>query len=224
MRNRKGDIAMRGSSSSENEYGYASGGPRYGGAYDAARPSSSSGSAGNAAMGDQEAIARRMGKFWKRGFRNPLFMVTLALIIFIIVFLRSFLVPSESMVPTLQVGDRLFTIARYFPNDHTYAPGDIVCFQAPSGDVYVKRVVAQGGDKVEIMGDTLYVNGKKSPYQGAGTGLVQKSWDVPDGCYFMMGDNRGNSQDSRFIGCIAANKVISRVVAVYWPVGRFTVF
>ena len=40
----------------------------------------------------------------------------------------------------------------------------------------------------------------------------------------MMGDNRGNSQDSRFIGCIAASKVISRVVAVYWPVGRFTVF
>ena len=71
---------------------------------------------------------------------------------------------------------------------------------------------------------SLYVNGKKSPYQGAGTGLVQKSWDVPEGCYFMMGDNRGNSQDSRFIGCIAANKVISRVVAVYWPVGRFTVF
>ena len=111
---------MRGSSSSGNEYGYASGGPRYGGAYDAARPSSSTGSAGSAAMGDQEALARRMGKFWKRGFRNPLFMVTLALIIFIIVFLRSFLVPSESMVPTLQVGDRLFTIARYFPNDHTY--------------------------------------------------------------------------------------------------------
>ena len=99
-------------------------------------------------MGDQEALARRMGKFWKRGFRNPLFLVTLARILFIFVFLRAFLVPSEAMVPTLQVCDRLFTIARYFPIDHTYAPGDIVCFQAPSGDVYVKRVVAQGGDKV----------------------------------------------------------------------------
>lgn len=233
---------MRGSSSSGNDrYGnggrhtnnYGDGSISYGGAFDDARPVSRNASnrtsrqptsQSSAQMSDQEALARRMGKFWKRGFHNPLFVITMALIIFILVFMRSFLVPSESMVPTLQVGDRLFTIARYFPNDHTYAKGDIVCFQAPSGDVYVKRVVAQGGDTVDITGDTLYVNGKKSPYQGAGTGLVQKSWKVPEGYYFMMGDNRGNSQDSRFIGCIAANKVISRVYAVYWPINRFTVF
>lgn len=227
---------MRGSSSSGNvrygNHGYAADDVSYGGAFDDARPYDSNrnnnvnvrNSSAPKQMGDQEALARRMGKFWKRGLRNPLFDVTLALIIFVLVFMRSFLVPSESMVPTLQVGDRLFSIARYFPNDHTYAKGDIVCFQAPSGDVYVKRVVAQGGDKVEIVGDTLYVNGEKSPYQGTGTGLVQKSWNVPEGYYFMMGDNRGNSQDSRFIGCIAANKVISRVVAVYWPINRFTVF
>lgn len=231
---------MRGSSSSVNAVrrdnrvprGYAESPVSYGGAYEAARPAARGATTGSSKahpvdggqMGDQEALARRMGKFWKRGLRNPLFLVTMALIIFILVFLRSFLVPSESMVPTLQVGDRLFTIARYFPNDHTYAKGDIVCFQAPSGDVYVKRVVAQGGDKVDIVGDTLYVNGEKSPYQGSGTGLVQKSWDVPEGYYFMMGDNRGNSQDSRFIGCIAADKVISRVCAVYWPINRFTVF
>lgn len=154
-------------------------------------------------------------------------------IIFMLVFVvKFFLVPSGSMEPTLVPGDRLVTISAGFripmpgvgelvlipPKGETFKPGDIVCFYAPSGDVYVKRIVANGGDKVEISNDRLYVNGEESPYQGPGTGAVEGTWNLSDDEYFMMGDNRGNSQDSRYIGTIKADRIISRVVGIYWPV------
>lgn len=172
-------------------------------------------------LGDEEIEANAAEKaalLARRLARTPQYVVYVVTLVMLLVFARGFLVPSGSMIPTLNEGDRILSLARYFPDGHTYQPGDIVCFHEPvNGEVYVKRVVACGGDVVRISGETLYVNDEPSPWQGGGTGRYPGVWELADDEYFMMGDNRANSQDSRVIGPIKANRVISKVDFVYWP-------
>ena len=124
------------------------------------------------------------------------------------------------MQPTLQEGDRIMSIARYFPNGHTYERGDIVCFTAPDGTVYVKRVIGTGGDHIQITGDMVYVNGEPSPWQGTGGVSTVSDIQLAEDEYWVMGDNRGNSQDSRFIGPVKASQMISKVYGIYFPLNR----
>ena len=159
----------------------------------------------------------------KGALTEPVFIVALVVLAFVILFMRAYMVPSGSMRPTLVEGDRLLSIARYFPNGSTYARGDVVCFTAPDGTVYVKRVIGIGGDRIQISGEKVYVNGEESEWQG--TGGVMTSMDVrlgPDE-YWVMGDNRANSQDSRFIGAIPASSMISKVYCIYYPFDRATI-
>ena len=167
---------------------------------------------------------RRVINTIRAAFREPVVVISVVLLCLLFFFLRPFLVPSGSMIPTLKEGDRILSLAQYFPNGRTYDRGDIVCFTAPSGDVYVKRVIGVGGDRIQISGEKVYVNGELSPWQG--TGGVQSSMDVQldDNQYWVMGDNRGNSEDSRFIGPISADKMISKVYLIYWPLSDFKVF
>lgn len=153
--------------------------------------------------------------------KEPVVIIAIIIVLFVVFVQKSFLVPSGSMVPTLIENDRIFTIKSYITNGQTFKPGDIVCFYAPgtNSEVYVKRVIANGGSTVEISGDEVYVDGELSPYQGKGTGQVQGKWELAEDEYFVMGDNRSNSKDSRYseVGKIPASAMISRVVAIYWP-------
>lgn len=158
----------------------------------------------------------------KNSLREPSFVVPLLLIAFVVLFVRAYYVPSGSMIPTLQEGDRIFSLAKYLPNGHSYKRGDVVTFMAPAGSIYVKRVIGIGGDTVKISGDTVYVNDEPSPWQGRGTGAVQGTWQIADDEYFVMGDNRSNSQDSRYIGTVKADRMVSHVVAVYYPFNHAT--
>lgn len=164
-----------------------------------------------------------IGNTIKAAFTEPVVVVALVVLAFVIVFMRAYMVPSGSMRPTLVEGDRLLSIARYFPNGSTYSRGDVVCFTAPDGTVYVKRVIGIGGDHIQISGEKVYVNGEECEWQG--TGGVMTSMDVrlgPDE-YWVMGDNRANSQDSRFIGAIPASSMISKVYCIYYPFDRATI-
>ena len=156
----------------------------------------------------------------KNALSEPVVIVSAILLVFILLFLRAFLVPSGSMHPTLLEGDRVISIARYFPNGHTYNRGDIVCFTAPDGSTYVKRVIGVGGDHVQISGEKVYVNGEESPWQGTGGLMTSMDIHLADDEYWVMGDNRGNSQDSRFIGPVRADKMISKVYCIYFPFAR----
>ena len=161
---------------------------------------------------------QRVRTFVRNAVMEPTYIIPFLLVVFTVLFVRAYYVPSGSMIPTLVEGDRIFSIARYFPTGQTYKEGDIVTFLSPSDDtIYVKRVVANGGDTVEIYGDTLYVNGQESPYQGSGTGNVNGTWHLAQDEYFCMGDNRSNSADSRYIGPIKANRMVSKVLCVYFP-------
>ena len=172
----------------------------------------------------QVGLLHKLRNICRNIIREPIIIVALIIITFLIMFVRPFLVPSGSMVPTLQEGDRILSIAQYFQDGDTYEVGDIVCFYASDGTVYVKRVIATGGDLVEISGEKVYVNGELSPYQGTGGQVTSLKVQLADDEYFVMGDNRGNSEDSRFIGPIKASQMISKVICIYYPFEHFTIF
>jgi len=156
-------------------------------------------------------------------------------------------VPTESMKPTILVGDHFFLDKLAFPANYpqflrpilpqrNVQRGDIVAFKSPTdGNIpFVKRVVAIGGDTIELKDKTVYVNGQKldEPYkihvdsqvysEDAWTPEELKIRDnygpttVPAGSLFVMGDNRDNSNDSRYWGFITWNDVIGKPLFVYW--------
>jgi signal peptidase I len=165
---------------------------------------------------------------------------------------KPYRIPSESMVPTLQVGQRVLVnrIGARFSDPKV---GDVVVFHPPAGaeqgnecgggppppsqvcakptsqraDVnFIKRVVAAPGDKIAIRGGHVVLNGKlqKEPFTepcGGGEGCdLPREITVPADSYFMMGDNRGSSDDSRFWGPVPRKWIIGQAFATYWPPKR----
>jgi signal peptidase I len=151
-------------------------------------------------------------------------------------------IPSSSMEPTLhcaapEVGCQAGTSDRVLANRFIYRftdpdRGDIVVFETPPeaseicpgpGGVFVKRLIGLPGDTVEIRGDQLYVNGEPLPEPYVFNGEVGEEFGpvtVPEGEYFMMGDNRLQSCDSREWGPVPRGNLIGPVFALYWPIQR----
>jgi signal peptidase I len=158
-------------------------------------------------------------------------VVTVALIFVFAIVIRAyaaqlFEVPSGSMSPTLQAGDRI-VVNKIVGPIHL---GDIVVFRrvAADGDHQyadlVKRVIGLPGQTISSVGDTVLINGKviKEPWLPKLGGLCAEStFDIraqriPAGRYFVMGDCRGDSSDSRSWGTVPAHNIIGKVVAIIW--------
>jgi len=141
---------------------------------------------------------------------------------------QAFKVPAASMEPTLLIGDHF--IADRTADARAPKRGDIIVFRYPEDENkdFVKRVVAIGGDRVEIRDKVLIVNGRAAVEKYA----VHAEKDrvpgevnprdnlgpltVPAGSYFVMGDNRDRSYDSRFWGCVERAKIKGTVRSIYW--------
>lgn len=130
-------------------------------------------------------------------------------------------VDGQSMLPTLEHNERLIV----WRLGYTPQKGDIIILNPPVGrGPYVKRVIGTGGDTVRIDSSTgsVFVNGEKidEPYINNQTTSSQQEYFVPEGHVFVMGDNRGNSNDSRNIGVIPNQNVIGKVVFRIWPLNK----
>jgi signal peptidase I len=138
---------------------------------------------------------------------------------------EAFQVPSESMVPTLQVGDR-FVANKFIYRFREPEQGDIVVFKSVEGgdEDLVKRVVAVAGDEVSDENGVLSVNGEPQEETYLNRRLPDNGsygpTKVPEGYIFAMGDNRGNSRDSRFFGPVPIENIQGEAVASFWPLSR----
>jgi len=143
---------------------------------------------------------------------------------------ESFSIPSGSMSPTLQIGDRI-TVDKLHSTIHR---GDIVVFERVPADPQthdadlVKRVIGLPGETISSSGNTVLINGAALPEpwlpplvgQCAETSANIPPTTVPPDHYFVMGDCRGDSFDSRYWGTVPASSIIGKVDAVVWRGGH----
>ena len=142
---------------------------------------------------------------------------------------QAYSIPSESMVPTLEIGDRVLVSKL----DREPERGDVVVFRRPANDpktspddpdVLIKRVIGLPGEQVssDEEGHVL-VDGRvlEEPYLPSGTSTtVGSPIAVPDGRLLVLGDNRGRSQDGRYFGTISEDLLVGRAVLRIWPPSR----
>lgn len=165
---------------------------------------------------------------------------------------KPFRIPSESMEPTLTVGQRVL-VDRVSPRFSDPERGDVIVFKPPRGadddatvecarqrpgapcelatkersdTNFIKRVVGMPGDRLSVKGGRVYINGKRQnepfirPDEACETCNEPREITIPPGHFFMMGDNRGNSTDSRAWGPVPKKWVIGGAFFTYWPPKR----
>lgn len=180
------------------------------------------------------------------------FLVLVALCVAVLIktfLVQAFYIPSESMVPTLEVGDRVFV------NKIAYDIGDIgrgdvivfehpdpgqvpdrgivggflhwlgegIGFAPPEDEDFIKRVIALPGETIEIRDDVVFIDGEPLDEPYLTPEAVRSNGDyppttIPENSLFVMGDNRGNSADSRYgLGFVPIERVVGRAFVVIWP-------
>jgi signal peptidase I len=144
-------------------------------------------------------------------------------------FFSPYKIPAKSMVPTLLNGDHIL-VNKFFYTMHDPLPGDVVIFELPRNprQAFIKRIIGQPGDKIEIKGKALYINDKRIREQYAVNIDPQimppkaQPRDffgpiiVPENHLFVLGDNRDYSSDSRFWGFLPMEGVKGKVSNIYW--------
>jgi len=183
-------------------------------------------------------------------------IVQLAVVVLVALAARSsladhYVIPSGSMLPTLEIRDRVFVgksayglripfTSVVLAGEELPDRGDVAVFRSPTdGSVFIKRVVALPGDTIRVSRGRVYVNGKQTRWEKEGEhtfevladrryalrladggGPDQPTVTVPSDSCFVMGDNRGNSQDSRAWGFLPLKNLRGRAASVYWRSGE----
>ncbi|MHB1444068.1 MAG: signal peptidase I [Acidimicrobiales bacterium] len=177
----------------------------------------------------------------RRAFRSGLewvavVVVALAAALLVKTFvLQTFYIPSGSMEPTLQINDRVF-VNKLAYDFHPIHRGDIVVFTptpaqrriiGPGIDDLIKRVIGLPGETIQGIGNRVYIDGKplSEPYLAPGVvptaGAVPLyKQKIPPHEYFLMGDNRADSKDSRYFGPVNQSQIVGRAFLRVWPLSR----
>ena len=152
--------------------------------------------------------------------------IALTLIIFVVIHfaVQSYRVQGISMQPGLHSDEYVLVnkIAYIF---HQPDRGDIIVFHYPLDTTqdFIKRVIGLPGDTITVNSNTVWVDGVKlnEPYVSAEANSEGMTWKVPPGNYFVMGDNRPYSDDSRSWGYVPQSDLVGKAVLLYWPVSDF---
>jgi signal peptidase I len=146
---------------------------------------------------------------------------------------QTFYIPSGSMEPTLNIGDRIL-VDKLSYHLHAVHRGDIIVFAKPPDEQLspgindlVKRVIGLPGETISGQNGQVYINGKPLAEPWLPKGVVTSNFGpvkIPKNDYFVMGDNRGFSEDSRVFGPISGSLIVGRVVLRIWPLSHITLF
>ncbi len=138
--------------------------------------------------------------------------------------------PSGSMEPTIQKQDRLLADKAIYKKSKPQR-GDLIVFQYPPDPKkqFVKRLIAFAGETVEIKDGHIYINGQlctdakikdRHYYNRGDYGQANKPVAVPEGSYYVLGDNSASSMDSRYWGFVPSKNVSGKIYKIYWPLNR----
>ncbi|HEV3212618.1 MAG TPA: signal peptidase I [Acidimicrobiales bacterium] len=187
---------------------------------------------------DGRARTPRRSIRWLRTLLEWAAVLGVALLVAVVVrtyVIQTYFIPSISMEPTLQIGDHILVLkAAYDFTDP--AIGDVIVFKAPPLEHnacqdpevqdLVKRIIAVPGDEIRSAGNTIYVNGQPlaQPWQHtAAIGTPIHPQMVAPNRFFVMGDNRPESCDSRVWGTVPRSDIIGKAILIFWPLSRLSV-
>jgi len=162
----------------------------------------------------------KLGSFFLEIFQT----LIMALIFYFLIdsFFPRVRVENISMKPTLQPGELLLVnkLAYRLGEPHH---GDVIVFHYPAdpSEDYIKRLVGLPGDEIRVGNGLVYINGQAmdEPYIAAPP-AYNGSWIIPDGMYFVLGDNRNQSSDSHSWGFVPKNNIVGKALFVYWPLDQ----
>ncbi|MEA3489564.1 MAG: signal peptidase I [Candidatus Omnitrophota bacterium] len=179
--------------------------------------------------------------YWWNEWIKPILIAALLAFFIRTFIIQPFKIPSNSMYPTLKPGDRIF-VSKFaygaripftdirLPRVEVPELGDIVVFISPIEKKYlVKRYIAGGGETVRIMDGELFVDGKrvdKGPferflYYDRGEYCGERgAIRVPEGHFYVLGDNSANSMDSRYWGFVPDRNIVGKAFLIHWPIRR----
>jgi signal peptidase I len=177
--------------------------------------------------------AKRSTSTWRENIESLVWAVALAMAIRTFI-MAPFKIPSGSMRPTLIEGDRIL-VSKFIYRFRQPQRGDVVVFRYPEDPKrpFIKRLVGVGGDAVELRDGKIFVNGKplldndiftSNRYYNQGPyGQEGHEIRVPEGAYFVLGDNSLSSHDSRFWGYVPKKLVIGQAMCIFWPLTRWRI-
>jgi signal peptidase I len=171
-------------------------------------------------------------KIWRNSQEN-LTLVAIALCLAFLI--RTFIaepryIPSDSMLPTLFTGDRL-VVEKVSYKFHAPKTGDIIVFQPPAelqhrgypkDQAFIKRVIGEPGEVISVAKGKVYLNGQplQEDYIAEPPNQPFPAVTVPENEFFVMGDNRNDSNDSRYWGFLPRKNIIGRATFRFWPFDR----
>lgn len=162
-----------------------------------------------------------------------LIALVLALVIRAFV-VQAFKIPTGSMRPTLLEGDRIL-VNKFLYKFKEPSRGDVIVFKYPEDKKkdFIKRLIAVGGETVEIKNGGIYINDEKveepfivrqmryynkSPYGGSGSKIT-----IPEDSFYVLGDNSASSKDSRYWGFVPRKNLVGKAFFLYWPIKRIRI-